>query len=201
MNWQDYQLDNVISKTSDTEILSKTEKGLVEVGKNALVAAIRHDNVQKGYVFQGQGKLLLDTIVETENGAIGKSIEKEINQPFLLIGGPEKLQHLDVANDEDFKRFGYENQQQFTSKAKSLVDKFLGNRRIHCCHGESKYDGTVFAFQNEIGNDFDVLVTNGSKLVYKGADTIFVSDENGAILKGPERMIMSKHGKCCSIKM
>ncbi|MCW3986518.1 MAG: hypothetical protein NWE91_08965 [Candidatus Bathyarchaeota archaeon] len=44
---------------------------------------------RKGYIFHGHGKLILDTIVETEKGAIGKSVEKK-NQRTLLDAGRHK---------------------------------------------------------------------------------------------------------------
>ena len=71
MMWQNYQLDKTALKANENMILWRTEKGTIEIGKNTLAIPIKLDDQRKGYIFHGQGKLLLDTIVETHEGAVG----------------------------------------------------------------------------------------------------------------------------------
>jgi hypothetical protein len=195
MIWQDYELDECISKAAETLTLWKTERALVEIDKDTLIVAIKQGDMLKGYVFHGNGKLLLDTIVETEEGAIGKSIDRRLNEPFLMLSDAQDIQkHLDKASDEDLRKMGYENQQGFSAKAEELLEKTLTRGRIRnggCC---SNHDGSIFAFPNEEGKP-DVLVLNGSKVVYVTKSTVFVANENRTVLKSSEQVILSKHGR------
>jgi len=191
MKWQNYELDNNISKETEPITLWRTEKGTVEIGKNTLAIAIKLDNRQKGYIFHGHGKLLLDTIVETQEGAVGKPIESELNKPFLMLGNTEETQqHLSTATKEDLTKMGYENERGFVDKAEDLFDNFSGRKGIHnheCC---SDNHGVIFAFPNEAGK-LDVLVANGSKLVYKAINQVFVSHDDKVVLKTPTEVIVS----------
>jgi len=200
MIWQNYRLDSTVSKATEDLALWRTEKGFVEIGKNCLAIAIKLDDKTKGYVFHDDGKLLLDTIVETEEGAIGRPIDKKLNEPFLMLGDTEEIQrHLTPANNEDLKERGYENEQGFMDKAEGLLDQFSGRARVlkhECC---SDSNGFVFAFPNDAAK-LDILVAKGSKLVYKAINTVFVSDENKVVMKTADEMILSSDKKSFVIK-
>jgi hypothetical protein len=46
--------------------------------------------------------------VETEKGAVGKPVEKEITEPFLMLGDTENMQqHLSAADTQDLETKGY----------------------------------------------------------------------------------------------
>ncbi len=200
MMFRDYQLGSAVSKANETVVLWKADKGLVEISKDALAIPVELEGQLCGYVFHGEGRLLLDTIAETASGAIGKSVEKNVREPFLMLGTAEEAkQHLCPACDEDIKRMRYENQQQFIDKAHNLLDRFLERGRIHSCHHFSDGSGRIFAFKNEAGR-LDILLFNGSKLVYKAADMMFVSDGHRTILKSPEHMILSNRGRLINIR-
>ena len=175
MIWHSYQLDDSVLKTSDSFVLLKTERGLVEIGKDGLAVAVKLDGKVRGHVLQGHCKLALDTIVETREGAIGKPIEKEVKKPFLALGTSEELQRsLGTASVDDLKRMGYFN----------------------CSHDS---EGSIFAFPNDAGR-VDILFADGSKLVYKAVGMIFIADGNKTVLKSPERVIVSDLGKCLTIR-
>ncbi|NWG10340.1 hypothetical protein HXY33_01105 [Candidatus Bathyarchaeota archaeon] len=195
MIWQKYKLDNEVLKTNEMLTLWKTENGIVEIDKNAIAIPITSDDARKGYIFHGHGKLLLDTIVETKRGAVGKPVEKEINAPFLMLGEIEKIQQsFSAANGEDLKMMGYKNEQEFRTKAGELFDRFLGRRMMHehnCCGNTS---GFIFALPNSDGK-LDVLISNDSKLVYKAADQVFVSSKHKTVLKTQNEVIVSNGQK------
>jgi len=108
MTWEDYELGSTISRTNEDITLWQTEKGIIEISKSTLAVPIKLDDQRKGYVFHGQGKLLLDAIVETEEGAVGKSVEKELNEPFLMLGDTEEIgQHLITASEEDLTKMSF----------------------------------------------------------------------------------------------
>lgn len=199
MIWRDYQLGDTISKTSENITLWQTEKGIIEIGKETLALPIELNDQRKGYIFHGHGKLVLDTIVETEKGAIGKSVEKEINYPFLMLGDTKETQQsLTTATDEDLIGRGYENHQEFVTKAEDLLDRFFKDRM----HGRRCSDedyGFIFAFLNQ-RDQLDILVAKGSKLVYKAMDIVFVSNRNNVVLKSSSGMVCTNNGKSVIIK-
>jgi hypothetical protein len=193
VRWQKYELDNTVVKTNEVLTLWKTESGIVETDKNTLAIPIKSGEERRGYIFHGHGKLVLDTIVETEKGAIGKPVEKELSEPFLMLEAAEEIQQcFTTATKEDLKTMGYENEQKFVAKAEELFDRFLGRRMIHgfdCCKNN---DGLIFAFPNKAGK-LDILLAEGSKLVYKSTDKVFVSNKSKAVLKTPDEVVISSN--------
>ena len=199
MIWHSYQLDDSVLKTSDSFVLLKTERGLVEIGKDGLAVAVKLDGKVRGYVLQGHCKLALDTIVETREGAIGRSIEKEVKRPFLALGTSEELQqNLSIANVDDLKGMGYEDSQQFLTEARELLSHF-SRRRMGCCDFSADSECSIFAFPNDSGK-VDILLSDGSKLVYKAVGMVFIADGNKAVLRSPEHVIVSDVGKCLTIR-
>jgi hypothetical protein len=200
MIWKNYQLGNTVSKTSEATMLWQTEKGIIEISKNTLAIPIKLSDKERGYVFHGNGKLLVDTIVETEEGAIGKPVEKELNDPFLMLGNVEEIQkHFTKAGEEDFAKMGYGNQQGFVDRAEELFNQFFKKEGMHGHQTLSGNRGFIFAFQNQTSK-LDILVAKGSKLVYKAMDIVFVSNENKIVLKSPREVVCASNGKSVIIK-
>lgn len=207
MIWQEYKLEDKILKTNEITTLWKTENGMIDIDKGTLAVPIKLDDQRKGYVFHGRGKLVLDTIVETERGAVGKSVEKELNEPFLMLGENEETQqHFSSAAREDLRTMGYESEKDFVTKAEGLLDRFIGKRLMHehsCCRNTH---GLIFAFPNK-ADKLDTLIVDGSKIVYKATDKVFLSSKNRVILKTPEEVVLSsdrhslafkcRHSHCC----
>ena len=191
MTLQNYRVDKTILKATEAVKLVQSEKGIVEMEEDALAIPIELNDEREGYVLHGHGKLLLDTIVETKEGAIGRSVEKEVSEPFLMLGNVEELQnHLSEANENDLMKMGYENEQTFTNKAENLLDLFLNKRRLsnlRCCRADY---GAIFAFPNEAGK-LDLLITRGSHLVYKTAKEVFVSNRDKVVLKTQNGIVIS----------
>lgn len=200
MIWHKYELESTVVKANEALTLWKTENGTVKIDKNTIAIPIKSGDERKGYVFHGNGKLLLDTIVETEKGAIGEPVEKELKEPFLMLGDVEEIHHHFVAaSKEDLKAMGYESEQKFSAKAEELFDRFLGRGMIHthdCC---GKTGGFIFAFLNKVGK-LDILFAKGSKLVYKAVDKIFVSNKRKIVLKTPKEVILSSDQKSVVFK-
>ncbi len=200
MMWQNYQLGNTVSKTSEAVTLWQMEKGIVEISKNTLAVPIELDDKERGYVFHGNGKFLLDSIVETEEGAIGKPVEKELSELFLMLGDTEEIQkHLTEASEEDFAKMGYQNQQEFADRAEDLCGQFFKKKGVHNYQCFDEHRGFIFAFQNQTSK-LDILIAKGSKLVYKAMDIVFVSNENKVVLKSPSEVVCTSNGKSVIIK-
>jgi hypothetical protein len=200
MIWEDYELDNVVLKTSEPLKLWQNERGLVEIDKDALSVGVIADGRVRGYVFHGQGRLVLDTIVETDEGAFGKPVERKLSEPFLMLGDIEGAGlHLGAANDEDLAKMGYKNQKEFTTTVGDLFYRILKRRRMHGFHYCGLREGLVFAFPNKVDR-LDYLVARGVKIVYRALNMTFVSNERNLVLKSPGHTVVSHKGRLCIIR-
>jgi hypothetical protein len=184
-----YELNSTVLKTNEPLSLWKNDRGSVDIGKDTLAVAIMLEGKPEGYIFSGNGKMILDAIVETDQGAVGKSIEKQLQEPFLMVGKPENPEsHSFLTADSE--------QNDFLTKAQYLFHKFFGREHFkwgYNCHHRA--DGLIFAFSNDSGK-LDHLILRGPKIVYKAGRMVFISNENEAILKSPEQMVVSNHGRC-----
>ena len=209
MNPHDYQLDGTVLKANDATTLWKTENGIVEISKNTLAVPIKQDDKTKGFVLHGKCRLVLDTIVETNRGAVGKPVEREITEPFLMFKDEEEAQQsFGTANDDDLKSMSYENQKGFITKAQGLYDEFLRGRSMHH-HGHWHQDerwhhghegnGVIFVFPRKTER-FDMLIANGSKLIYAAEDKTFISNGRKVILKTPEETVITRQGRSLVLK-
>lgn len=197
MKWQDYRLDSDVSKAAEDVTLWRNEKGILEIAGDTLAVKILLDDQPSGYVFHGKGKLLLDTIVETEKGAVGKPVERLVDEPFLMLGRSEMLQqHLCSTEREDFTRLAYEEQEQYLLKAQDLLDMFFeGSISTHTRSKTFGEDGGfVFALPNEKGK-LDILVARAAELVYTSTDKVFVSKGEKVVLKSSGEVVVSRLGK------
>jgi hypothetical protein len=196
--WHSYYLGETISKATEPLRLLETERGIVEIDKGTLAIPVMLNGSLKGYVYHGHGKLVLDTVMETERGAVGRPVEKEINQPFLMLGSTERAQQrLGPTSQEDLSEMGYTKQEEFLSSAEDLLDRFSRRGTVHECRRYS--DGSVFAFQNE-ANKLDFLIANGARLVYKAMDTVFVSNRRRVVLKNLDGVVCVTNGRSVIVK-
>jgi hypothetical protein len=198
--WHEYEAGDAVFKTKEPVTLWKTDQGIVEVSKDTLAIAVKSGEKQEGFVFHGQGKLVLDAIVETESGAVGEPVEKELSNPFLMLGETEQVhQRMGDANSEDLAKMGYKSNSEFVDKAKSVLERSLNRGRMRvgsCCN---HFTGSMFMFPNETGEP-DVLMLHDSKLIYKSSSTVFISNDGKAILKSPTHVVVSNNGKCVLIR-
>ncbi len=190
MLWKQYELEDTLLKARGDTKLWQSEKGIVEISEDTLAIPIRIEDQHRGFVFHGKGRLLLDTIVDTERGAIGKPVEKELDNSFLMLGNAEEVMENFVEADEEYlAERGYEDRQGFADRAENLCNLFFRDR-WHSC-GRQNIAGSIFAFPHENG-ELDILLTKGSKIVYKSLDMTFVSNEDKIVMKSPSGTV------CCS---
>jgi hypothetical protein len=200
MIWPNYHLGDTVLMATEAVRLWQAEKGVVEISKGTLAIHVKLDGHVKGYIFLGHGRLILDTIVETEDGAIGKPVDREIDRPFLMLGKAEGMQQsFSLAGQEDFSETGCSNQQEFVAEAEGLLDRFSRRGRIHDYRHSSDGNGLVFAFQNE-ANGLDILLADGAELVYKAINTVFVSNKDRAVLKSSGGVVCISNGKSVIVK-
>ncbi len=196
MTNKDLQIGSEVLRTTQDIILWRNEKSVVEIWENAPVAEVKLDGKRCGYVFGGTGRLRVDTIAETAQGAVGEPLDKEIREPFLMLGDSEQIQEtLQLVKDEDLAGVEIESSKTFLTEAEDLLDRFL--QRSPHRHGRrfnDARDSFIFAFQNEKGR-LDLLVGEGTKLVYAAADTVFVSEGNKVVLTSIGEVVISRPGK------
>ncbi len=199
MRWQSFQLDNTVLKTIQALTLWQAEKGNLSINEKALAILVKLGEQEEGFIFHGQGKLLLDAIIETEMGAVGKSIERDLNEPFLMLGNTEKTrEYTTEANEEDVAGGGYDDSEAFAVKAENLRAKFFEGKEPRNINVKQT-NGQIFAFPNEDG-EFDVLVAKDSKIVYKAGGVTFVSNGNKEVFKSPNEIFVSSNGKSVFLK-
>lgn len=164
----------------------------MDIEKDALAVAITLDGKPEGYILGGNGKMILDAIVETDQDAVGKPIEQQLTDPFLMVRNPEMIEAHSFSAVAD--------EQDFLAKAEDLYDEFFrgGEHFDGGCHNHC-HERLVFAFKNDSGK-LDLLIPHGSKIVYKAKHLMFISDEDKAVLKSPEHMVVSNHGRCIVMK-
>lgn len=187
-----YELDNVVLKVADPFTLFRSEKASIELDKKLLAVSIKLADQRAGYIFFGHGKLLVDAIVETEEGAFGKSIQRLLIEPFLMIGGTEDVSsHFDSASPEDLKSVGVD-EKTFLDTAQGLLNRFSHGKHVHG-HRLSN-TGRIFAFPD--GEDrLDILMSKNSKLVYAAKDMSFVSSGNKSILRSSGQVVVCDQGR------
>ncbi|MEM0357865.1 MAG: hypothetical protein QXL77_05780 [Candidatus Bathyarchaeia archaeon] len=193
MIWHDYQLDNVVYKVRETTTLWKAERGMVEVNKDTLAVLIKMGSQDIGCLFHGKGKLILDTIIETNKGAIGRSVEKEIEKPFIMIGSVNSVrQNFVTADFQDLVMKGYKEGQEFIEKAESLCERFFGKGKSQACGTFGR--GFMFAFLDDDAK-LEVLIAENSKIVYRARAMTFISNKNRIILKTLGKTVVANSGR------
>jgi hypothetical protein len=193
-----YEIDGSIMKTNENMTLWKADLGFVEVEKDSLAASVRLGDEVKGYVFHGKAKLALDTILETGNGAVGKTTEKDLTEPFLMLGDAEQIQsHLTAATAEDLRSKNHKDSKEFIEHVEDVFHRFLRKQMHTRCWDHP--DGFVFAFANPEGRP-DLLVADHDRIVYKSRSLTYVSNSPGVIMKGSEHGLAMRHGHCCIIR-
>jgi len=200
MIWKRFQLGSPISKVTDAVTVWQTERGIIEISRDTLAVPITLEDQRRGYVFHGQGRLLLDAIVETDEGAVGESVEKQLNEPFLMIGDDEDVQkQLIEASDEDLEKMNYGSQHEFMDRAEDLCDRFFKGRTRQDHRFSANGNCFIFAFQNQT-DKLDILLSKDFKMVYKATGLVFVSNRSRVVLKSPSGLVCSNKGKSVIIK-
>jgi hypothetical protein len=193
-----YHVGDTVSKLTEPQRLWETDRGVLQVDRNALFVPVIMNGSLEGYVCHGHGKFVLDAIVDTREGAVGKAVEKELSLPFLMLGNTDRLQRcLSPVGQEDLTEMGHVKREEFFAKAEDLLDRFSRRGRTSDCG----YSGTgvVFAFQDE-AKALDVLVAKGEKLVYTTVGSVFVSNGDRAVMGSPGGFVCVRNGKSVIVR-
>lgn len=189
-----YELCSIVLKAAEAFTLHHSDKASIEIGNDALAVPIKLREEEVGYVFLGQGRLLVDAIVETEEGAFGKPVQRVLDEPFLMLGDAEQIsQHFSRVSSDELKRTAT-NEKAIFSRAQEFLDRFSSRNSVngpeHACSRKS----WVFAFSNG-DSAMDFLVTEDSRLVYTTKDMSFISKGEKSILHTSGQVVLSKQGR------
>ena len=193
MKYTNYELGNESLKIVKDATLLKNERCVVDALEGSLALPVLIDEKVQGYVFHGTGKLLVDSIIETTKGAVGKPTVKNLKHPFIMLGGAEEIKdNLANADTSDLQNLGYERADAFIEHAEELCGRLLNGK--HCHVDFNGKDSRLFAFLNEEGK-LDILVSKDDKLVYKSEKKVYLSKGSKNVLKRPKEIIVSRKGK------
>jgi len=193
MKYLDYKLSNESLKIVEDATLLKNERCVVDALEGSLALPILIDEKVQGYVFHGTGKLVVDSIIETTKGAVGKPTVKNLKRPFIMLGRIEEIKdNLANADTSDLQNIGYEGVDAFIEHAEELCGRLFNGK--HCHVDFNGKDSHLFAFMNEEGK-LDILVSRDDKLVYKSEKKVYLSKGSKNVLKCPKEIIVSRKGK------
>lgn len=194
MNPSNYKLGEEPLKTTEDTTLLKTERCIVTASKSTLALPLTINDKIPGLFMHGTGRLIIDAIIETSKGAIGKSIEKTLTEPFIMLGNIEKVKDkMAKADTASLGVMGYKNLEAFRGKAEEVCKRIL-NRRINGIHIDRR-PASIFFFVND-ENSYDTLISkNTRKLVYVTRGKVYVFSDDKSLMTGPEEVFLAKHGK------
>ncbi len=195
MRLQDYKLDDKPLKLLQDTTLYSNERCIVNASKDTLALPITIDKEILGYVFHGKGKLLIDAIIETSKGAVGKSRERDLEGPFLMLGGTEEISNsLSPANASDLSSLGYENAQMFVKRMDEVCERFFGKNCGRSYLDFDVKDARLFAFKHEKGG-YDTLISKRDKLVFTSDEEAYIFKGDKGVLTRPGEVVVSRKGK------
>ena len=138
----------------------------------------------EGYYVRGRGVLLLDSIIETPDGAIGRPVKRMLDEPFILLGRTDC--EPDVEGIE-----GNCDVESLIREAEELAGDYrgdLGGRRGRCA---------IFRARDGV----DALVVDGDQLVYRESNMVYVSGGKNDVLVDRDRgLAVSKSGRTVTIE-
>jgi hypothetical protein len=188
-----YEVEGTILRSNAELTLAKSDKVSLEIKKGALTLPVKVEDNREGYMFLGEGKLLIDAIVETERGAVGKPVERELRDLFLMLGNMEETsKHLEKADDDDLRRRDF-TEKTLLTKAQDMLAKFMGKEVTHRSEHLRQSEGTIFAFPNKECN-LDLLLLNGPRLIFTTKDMSFICDGDKSVLNTPRQVFLSAQG-------
>jgi hypothetical protein len=159
----------------------------------------RNQYETSGYVFHGKGKLLIDSIIETCRGAVGKSTERDLNEPFLMLGGAKELSDsMSPANASDISRLGYESEQAFVERGDVVCKRFFRKQSRHSRWNLNTEDSRLFAFMHD-ENRHDLLISKKEKLLYVADGETYVFKGDKGVLTRHGEVVVSKKGQTVHI--
>lgn len=180
--------------------LFRNDKCVLKISDGAIVVPLYFNGESLGYFFHGEGKLLLDAVIETPRGAVGKPIERNIETPFIMIAPASKIEEirgkLRKAENENLEQRGYANVGEAVEAARNLCYAMF-RKSTFCRRPEPQ--SYVFGFQRKDAEKLDLLAAKGDKLVYICGENIFAFKRGKSIMIKSNRLVIAKNNKIITL--
>ena len=193
MTYNHVKLGSQPQRLTEDLILLQNEKCIVKASTGTLTLQVLVEDEVRGHFLVGKGQFTLDAIVETPQGAVGKPVVKNLNTPFLAFGPITNIKNSSVpATLEEISSMGYAGLEDFLARANETLHQFLGNSHGHWHFERNSH---LLAFSNE-DERWDILISEGSKLVYTSKDNVYISKDNSkSLIAQPESIVVKGNGK------
>ncbi len=182
--------------------IARTEKALIQVDSGSLYFPIIRASVEVGGVFIGSGKVIVDAIVETKRGAIGKSQELIWSGSLILFSMsvewvPPSI--LPVSN-KDLELHQLKSKDEATEQAQQIFERNLteASSRFDDFFVLKRHGWCVIILDREMGkihilaskdrivmkHPNSSLIIKGNRMVRKdGHKKLIITGQRGHILR------------------
>ncbi len=118
-------------KVSDPTDVARSEKALLNVSEGTLYFPVLQNDIEIGGIFIGAGQVLIDAIIDTSRGAIGKSYEFVWNGSLLLLTNDAKWSPpaVEPVKHKDLKVFLLDSSEEAQARAKEIFYRFYNENR------------------------------------------------------------------------
>jgi hypothetical protein len=175
------------------EVIS-TEKVLVKVHPGCLWTELVQDGRQVGAVIQGPAEYAFDAIVETEEGALGKSFRGDLGGFKIYVGGSDLHGSSRAASHQDLLA------RDFPS-AEAFIESSGGALGLHEVHHDSNVSfsggpGEGVVIWSDDGMKKNVITAKGdSQVLVKGKTVYTLSDDKYVMVDDGKVSIRGPGGK------
>lgn len=138
------------------------------VFEKGLVAKIFQGDEHIGYYFRGRGSLVIDTVVETVNGAVGEPTSDVFSRALSISPNPPEL-GLEEAGEGALNEYGYRGVQDFLGEASRVLDRLV---KPGYCQPFLPEDLEIFVLRS--GSVKHTLVIKGRRLIYASGRRVFI---------------------------
>ncbi|RLE81604.1 MAG: hypothetical protein DRJ52_03815 [Thermoprotei archaeon] len=167
----------------ETELF-RNSKCYLKVKQGAKVLKISYRDRHVGYAFKGPLEYAVDTVIETSQGALGKSVKVSREDVVLVFMNPlPELKLSEAEADVDF-----------IEEVLDICEELAEERKINlkALRSESKYFTAVFPRENY----YEIIVAKENKLVYVSKNIVYITappDKN--ILVSKNNIVVSYKNK------
>ena len=111
--------------------IARSEKALLGVNEGSLYFPVFYQNREVGGIFIGYGQAILDAIVETSRGALGKSYEFFWNGSLVLLSedGEWTPPSTGPVRKGDLQEFLLSSEDEAQERAQSIFERFILNNQ------------------------------------------------------------------------
>ncbi|UCD45823.1 MAG: hypothetical protein JSV27_04880 [Candidatus Bathyarchaeota archaeon] len=191
-----------VKVTGEALKLISNEKAFARIDAGSFWAPVEDDAEKVGAIIFGEGNYAVDAIVETEEGAVGRSHTGFIDG-FKLFLGASRLEEMSrAASDGELQSMGFESSGSFIDAADEAIEEFLGTDAHTDRTHRRREEGVLFWSDRE--NKRNIIVAGFDSLVFiKGGKVFVLNDDNAVSVQdgnvflqnsGGGRLVIDKHG-------